>query len=193
MSSPAMTNETERLFFALWPDEPVRARLGHLARKLVHKNGRPVAAENLHITLVFLGSVTAARRACVEAVAGGIQGKGFRLTLDRIGHWPKPRILWAGPSDTPAELLALVRDLSEGLRSCDFTPEARPYQAHLTLARKVSRARPGLTMDPVAWDINRFCLVRSLTLPEGVKYEVLASWPLARSVTPDPASGPHTG
>lgn len=188
MPSPPMSNEAERLFFALWPDEAVRTQLGHLARKLVHKDGRPVAAENLHITLVFLGSVTAERRACVEAVAGGIRGSGFRLTLNRVGHWPKPRVLWAGPGDMPAELLALVRDLSEGLNACGFTPEARPYQAHLTLARKVSRARPGLMMDPVAWDIDRFCLVRSLTLPEGAHYEVLASWPLAQPAIPGPAS-----
>lgn len=190
MSSPAATNEVERLFFALWPDEAVRAQLGHLARNLVHKDGRPVAAENLHITLVFLGSVTAERRGCTEAVAGRIQGKAFRLTLDRIGHWPKPRILWASPGDMPAELLALVRDLSEGLKTCGFMPETRPYQAHLTLARKVSRARSGLTMAPVAWDIDRFCLVRSLTLPEGAKYEVLASWPLAQPVTPGSAVNP---
>lgn len=189
MSSP-VASDAERLFFALWPDETVRAQLGHLAHKLVHKDGRSVAAENLHITLVFLGSVTAERRACVERVAGGIRGKGFRLTLDRVGHWPKPRVLWASSDDMPAGLLALVRDLSEGLRACGFTPEVRPYRAHLTLARKVSRARPGLTMDPVAWDIDRFCLVRSLTLSEGAKYEVLASWPLAQPAASSLASDP---
>lgn len=179
MPSVTQPEEVQRLFFALWPDDEVRARLGPLTRTVVHKTGRPVAAENLHITLVFLGSVVAERFPCVKAVADGVQGKCFRLTLDRIGHWPRPQVLWAGASVTPPELAALARELSEGLKSCGFTPETRPYQAHLTLARKVNRAKPGLTMEPVSWSVDRFCLVRSLTLPEGVKYEVLASWPLA--------------
>lgn len=185
MSSTQQQTETQRLFFALWPDEAVRARLWRALGKVPLKDGKRVAAENLHITLVFLGPVTADQRSCVESVAAAVQGKGFRLTLDRIGHWPKPRVLWAGSSAAPAELLALVQALTEGLKRCGFTPEARPFQAHLTLARKVSRVKPGLIMEPVAWQVDRFCLVRSLTLPEGAKYEVVASWPLAETETPD--------
>lgn len=177
--------ETQRLFFALWPDEAVRAQLARVLGKVPLKDGKRVAAENLHITLAFLGSVTADRRGCVESVAAAIRGTGFRLTLDRIGHWPKPRVLWAGSSATPAELLALVQALTEGLRRCGFKPEARPFQAHLTLARKVSHVKPGLTMEPVVWQVDRFCLVRSSTLPEGAKYEVLASWPLTETGMPD--------
>ena len=42
-----------RLFFALWPDEVQRCALEHNAAKAVrHSGGRPVAAANLHVTLL---------------------------------------------------------------------------------------------------------------------------------------------
>jgi len=55
------------MFFALWPDDAVRAQLAHWSREL-HAvcGGRPTRVENLHLTLAFLGGVEDARAAEVE-------------------------------------------------------------------------------------------------------------------------------
>ncbi len=171
-------NATQRLFFALWPDDGLRDWMGKLVRHHLHNRGRPVRRENLHITLVFLGSVDAPRRACVEAAAAAIRGQPFALELDRLSWWPRPRVVFAAVSRPPSALLELVGELKRACGECGFEPERRPYRAHLTLARKVSRGPPPMELEAQAWDVRDFCLVESRTLSAGAEYSVLRSWPL---------------
>ncbi len=171
----------QRLFFALWPDEGVRQRLAEIAAAVGASNsGRLIPADNLHITLVFLGTLDNMRRQCAEQVAASIRGERFTLVLDQIGYWSRPRILWAGASRIPDALLGLAGELQAGLTSCGITPEDRPYQAHVTLMRKVNK-HPALLVapDPIAWDVERFWLVESVSGNNGVLYRPLVSWPLA--------------
>jgi 2'-5' RNA ligase len=175
-SAPA--EPTRRLFFALWPDEDTRAALGALARERVQRQARRVADHNLHITLAFPGNVTARVQACLEEGAGGITGAPFELAIDRLGHWPGPRIIWAAPGQTPPQLWSLAAALREVLAGCGLEPETRPYQAHITLARKASQAFPLTRIAPVPWSIRHFCLVESVSEPAGVRYAVLRTWPL---------------
>jgi RNA 2',3'-cyclic 3'-phosphodiesterase len=196
MSSPEHA-ETQRLFFALWPSPEVRERLRQLTRKALHKNGRAVTPENLHITLVFLGSVPRERAACVREAAARLTGAPFRLVLDRLGHFPRPRVLWAGPSELPPALTDLVRGLTAAARQCGIETEERAYRAHATLARKVNRPAAGisghgLAIDPLGWEVEHFVLVRSVTHSEGAQYEVIASWPLAAQAEASPPPEPRT-
>lgn len=171
--------QRQRLFFALWPDDGVRDRLHALAPQAIRGSAaRRVSRENLHVTLVFLGSVDANTRDCVERVACGIQGRPFTLTLDRLGYWPKPRILWAGSTGLPEPLVLLVDALKTAVAACDLEPEKRTYRAHVTLARKVTKDLESGDIDPIDWYVNRFVLVESWTRPSGVSYKVLRSWDL---------------
>ena len=173
---------TQRLFFALWPDEPVRERLHAAARELVPPGARAVAPDSIHLTLLFIGSADAARRTCLEQAADGIKGSGFTFTLDQAGFWRKPQILWLGCAAPPAPLLDLVQGLTEGTGQCGVETEARPYQAHVTLARKVRTGPPAeLPIEPIVWPVERFCLVESHTDPEGVRYRTLRFWSLNES------------
>ncbi len=168
----------QRLFFALWPDAAVRSALAQSAQALLGKRSRRVPEANLHITLAFAGPVTAAVRQCLEQHAAAIRAAPFELLLEHVGHWPRPRILWAGPQHTPPELWSLVGGLNKAFEACGLACETRPWQAHLTLARKISRPPPVLTIEPIHWSISEFCLVESVTGPHGASYRVLASWKL---------------
>ena len=168
----------QRLFFALWPDAPVRQALVKASRKLLGRRVKQVPAENLHITLAFAGPVTAPVRACLEAAAAEIRAAPFELTLDHIGHWPGPRVLWAGPTHTPAGLWSLVEALNRGFEACGLQRETRPFQAHVTLARKVGRPPPLAGMAPLAWSIGDFSLVESVTDARGARYRRLVTWKL---------------
>ncbi|MDT8385348.1 MAG: RNA 2',3'-cyclic phosphodiesterase [Gammaproteobacteria bacterium] len=178
----------QRLFFALWPDGALRQRLADCGRPLLQAvQGRPVAMENLHITLVFLGDVDAQQQACLEGqattFAEGLACPPFELRLDQFGHWPRPRVLWLGAGETPAPLSLLVEQLSTGSRECGLSPETRPYRPHLTLMRKVTRVPVGLLeapFAPLSWPVSGFVLVRSVARPPGVTYEVLREWSLRR-------------
>ena len=175
----AKKTSTERLFFALWPDDELRHTIRRHCKPLLrHAGGRPMATENLHITLAFLGNTTAERRACVERTADAIHLPPFELCIDHAAHWPRPRVLWIGPSEQPQALLDLAGALHAGATACGMKLDSRPYRAHLTLMRKVSRPPAQMAIRPFAWPVDRFVLVRSRTLPEGVRYEVVREWPL---------------
>lgn len=171
--------KVQRLFLALWPDDELRKHIKRNSKSLLrHGGGRPVALENIHITLVFLGNVDQQQQACIEQVADSVQCPIFELRLDKAGHWPRPRVLWLGCEETPGALKKLVADLYQGIRRCGLELDSRPYQAHLTLMRKVNKPPADLTVEPVAWPLDRFVLVKSTTHAEGVKYEVIREWPL---------------
>ena len=179
--SPASndTRGTARLFLALWPDAPVREALAALADAEALP-GRPVAAENLHITLSFLGRVAPEQQDCVRQAAAAQAWTAFVLVLDRLGHWPRPRVCWAGASRVPEPLLNLQAGLATALAGCGFEPDHRPYSPHVTLARKCpsrpSRALHRSLRRPVVWRVDTLALVASETDPAGARYRVLERW-----------------
>ncbi len=168
----------KRLFFALWPDDEVRAALAALWQRHTVQRGKPVRPENLHITLVFLGPVDDERRSCLESAAGELGGEPFTLVLDQLSWWSRPRVMWVGPSQMAPALPSLVGDLKLACEGCGFEPERRPYRAHMTLARKVPHARVPPQIEPIAWHVGSFALVESKTLPAGAEYSVLRTWAL---------------
>ncbi|VTR56669.1 2'-5'-RNA ligase [Serratia fonticola] len=65
------------------------------------EDGRPVAAANLHLTLAFLGEVSAQKELALKTQAGRITQAGFSLNLDDLGHWPRPRSGMVGQQTPP--------------------------------------------------------------------------------------------
>ncbi len=176
-------SDRRRLFFALWPDEELRQVLARrICRHLPRRLGRPVPLAHLHLTLVFLGNVPAARMACILEAGSAVSAPPFELILDRLGHWPRPRVLWAGPRHTPAALFHLVGALRRALMPCALALDERPFQAHMTLLRKVARApEPLAEIEDTTWPVQAFALIESLPAGGGVHYRPVRAWPLAES------------
>lgn len=170
-----------RLFFALWPDAALCRQLHVLGGELLGRHsGRRIPPENLHLTLAFPGTVDPARKDCLVQMVTATRIPVFKLTLDQVGFWPRKGILWVGGT-APTELLALVQEINRVLQRCGLAPASRPYQIHLTLARNVDGLclDPGRTVAPVVWEVSRYALVASQTLPEGARYEIVRNWELA--------------
>ena len=166
-----------RLFFALWPDDEVRARLERRSREL-HAlwGGRPTRPENLHVTLAFLGKVDEARVAEVERAAGEVAPRAVSLVLDQPGYWKHNRIAWAGASVVPPTLEALVSELRGALAKSRIDFDAKPFASHVTLLRGAREPRAMPALAPVEWRLAGFALVQSVTLPRGSRYEIRKSW-----------------
>lgn len=171
---------TERLFFALWPDEGTRSALARVQRDLAPPNGRRVHPEDIHLTVVFLGPATPEQRDCAERTAAKVAARDgsvpFELMLERIGSFPRARVFWCGAPVCPPPLLELVVCLNRELRDCGFVPERRPYRPHVTLMRK---ARPVPAQDlrqPIRWRVGELVLVTGTgAVP---RYRVLRRWAL---------------
>lgn len=175
--------EQARVFFALWPDDRVRAALDRAAQDAARLfGGRPTRPETLHLTLAFIGDVGLDRLPSLHEAASGLDCAAFGMTLDCLGFWGHNRILWAGSSQRNEGLSHLAHRLAENLQAAGWSTgmkSGRPFAPHVTLVRNVGAKRPELpTLEPAVWGCERFVLVRSRLSSRGAAYETLGHWPL---------------
>lgn len=172
-----MTGTTRRLFFALWPNDAVRDALRQWQKRCLPENARPTHHDDLHMTVHFLGQVESGRMAELEVLGANTVGRTFDLRLHRLGHFARPRVLWAGVKGIPDALLELHEDLGEGLRDLGFALDTRPFKPHVTLARKVREKQDIVDLKEINWHVTRWALVesRSGRVP---LYEPLVIWSL---------------
>ncbi len=128
------------------------------------------------MTLHFPGPVGEERIARLRELGDSLVLPAFELVLDRIGCWPRPAVLWAGPPAAPGPLQAFHAQLEDGLEAAGFEREARAYRPHVTLARKVCRAPQDPGFRPVRWAVREWALVESRA-GERPLYHPLARWP----------------
>jgi 2'-5' RNA ligase len=195
----AARGATRRLFFALWPDDEQRAALADATRKAVrHCGGRPVPAQNLHVTLAFLGSVPQERLTELDRIAcqgaAAFAAAAPVLTFDRLAYWARPRLLCAlagelapapdtgaAPDHEPAGALQLSAALKQASVAAGFAPDLKPFRAHVTVARKVTHAPATEVLAAVEWCFTAFALVDSRTEPTGPVYSVIDSYSLVNA------------
>ncbi|NDL61242.1 RNA 2',3'-cyclic phosphodiesterase [Acerihabitans arboris] len=172
---------TRRLFFAIaLPDSVRQAIIGWRAGQFPYEAGRPVAAANLHITLAFLGEVSANKEQALRAAAMRLQQKPFTLALDDCGHWPGSGVVWLGMKRAPRGLLQLAQRLRAQAARNGCYQSPLPFHPHVTLLRQ---ARQAVALPPGApgWEItvDGFSLYASLFDNGRTRYMLLDSWPLA--------------
>ena len=113
--------------------------------------GRPIAKDRLHLTVAFLGELTAAGLDVARQRAADRGRARSSSTLDALGIWPESKILWLAPSRA-ARRARRARSAASGTRSpsAAFAARSATYRPHVTLAR---RARPdrGGRRSPFAW------------------------------------------
>ena len=97
-------------------------------------------ADNLHLTLAFLGELddggVARSRQAVSATADSL-GQGWVVGWGSPGAFPslvRARVLWLGLADTAVTAQAETV-LASHLRRAGLPVEDRPFKPHLTLAR----------------------------------------------------------
>jgi RNA 2',3'-cyclic 3'-phosphodiesterase len=163
-----------RAALAAWRDELMAGR----------RDLRPVAAEALHVTLVFLGWQD---EGAAEAISDGAfaAAEDIEAPLLRAGEVrplpPRnPRLFALDLEDEGARASALQAALSGALEAGHwYRPEKRPFWPHLTLARvkRTERRVPGLDDAPAPSEPFRaaqLTLYRSTLRPQGALYEPLA-------------------
>ena len=178
-----MDRSNLRLFFALWPAPGTRAELARIAQEVAGETGgRVVAADNMHLTLAFLGERPRELIGALRELAAGIQCVPFTLLLDDIGYWRKAGLAWLGSQARSPELNDLQSDLAQRLAGAGIALEARAFAPHITLARRIGSIVRRRQAPPIAWHVDVFALVASELGREGARYRVLESWQL-RSAT----------
>lgn len=176
---------TDRLFFALRPDEEAAARIHRIAVELrdsLGLKGRPLPRDRLHVTLLFLGDHAGLPRPLLDAADAAAKSLAIAPLDIRFNHVRSfashhnmaPLVMG---TDEPGGPLHMLHDLLAGpLARRGFVPaDAREYTPHITLLYdERTIARRGIV--PVSWRAGDVSLVRSF-IGKG-HHEVLASYPL---------------
>lgn len=124
-----------RLFIAINIPELIKMQIQGMGRSI--RNGRPIPAEQLHLTLKFIGEVESSRLLDIQETLEEITFDKFSIKIKGIGTFPPrgaPRILWAGIA--PTDATARIRNTIENkLAAINIPKERQKHTPHITLAR----------------------------------------------------------
>ena len=163
-----------RLFFAFWPNDRQRETLREVIRPAL-SSVEGVASErrNWHVTLVFIGDFDEQRIPALQQAVADITFEPFRLRLDRLSYWPRPKIACLEATRIPDDLVALEAQVSEAVRRFDIPPEQHRYRPHITIARNVRSFASERLARPLQLTCTEFSLIESIRNPRGVQYHPL--------------------
>lgn len=188
--------EDIRAFIAIELPGNIKRTLTELETRLQTKRypAKWVVPENIHLTLKFLGNIGTdtipnIRDVMQEAV---LYTAPFKLGVSGVGVFPntqRTQIIWAGVNGDMANLIDLQKNIDTGLEKLGFTPESRPFTAHLTLARMrdeaslSERETAGRLANTIQFEVSEFQvesinLVKSELKREGPIYTKVLSVPL---------------
>lgn len=173
-----------RIFFAINLSAHIREELTKLRLRIPadKKAMKWVAAENLHLTLQFIGEVGTEEMASMleKAQAAAKRCRPFELEVRGLGAFPnpaRPRVIWAGVTTGREQLINLAEQLSVVL---DSKPD-KPFAPHLTLGRVRENHKVNLSqfLQEEAQTrvgnmaVDRFSCVQSTLTPRGPDYRVV--------------------
>lgn len=99
--------------------------------------GNYVPAQNLHITLAFIGEYDDPEK--VKSIIHSIPLPKFRLSLSHTGMFGN--LLWAGIKGNQ-KLKTYVKELQAALTANGIPCDRKKFVPHITLIRKVSAKKP---------------------------------------------------
>ena len=185
-----------RLFFAVMLENHTKHRVAvvqeGMKRALAGQRISWVKAENLHLTLRFLGEQNeqGLRRAVEAAQAVASQHSAFRFVVRGTGVFPdmrRARVLWVGVQEPVEPLYRLAEHLEQTLRQRGFPAEDKPFRSHITLAR-VKESPPAAVLqklfaslpdEPLGTvEVRSFVLMQSVLHPNGSQYTPVQEFPL---------------
>ncbi len=179
-----------RVFCAVELAAAVRGQVIHHIARLKEAVDAPASwsrAENIHLTLKFLGeiphsSVKNLSEAASRAVATTAP---FTIRLEGTGVFPphgSPRVLWIGVNDCERKLGELRERLEEESERAGFSRETRSFHPHLTIARlrkpeqarTLAAAHKTMEFVPAEIQVSKLLVIRSELSSAGSKYTVIS-------------------
>ncbi|WP_372998860.1 RNA 2',3'-cyclic phosphodiesterase [Marinobacter sp.] len=174
-----------RLFFGLELPSEIKDRL--LKIRSAVPGAKWQSAEQLHITLLFLGTVSQENLDALAGSARDIKSEPFLLDVAGVGCFgqpQRPKNLWAGVQPE-APVAALNKRLGARMEKFGFCAESRVFRPHITLARFKRQAG---SVEPLLveygdsgfgqFQVTEFVLFESNPGPAGSVYSVIDRFPL---------------
>lgn len=125
-----------RLFVALIPPAPVLTELAAIATPVAGVRWSP--ADNLHLTLRFIGETDDGKADRFAAALAGVRVEPFILPVGGVGLFPTrgpAKVLWAGVGHGHTRLYQLRKQVDEALLAVDAGLAMPGFHPHFTLGR----------------------------------------------------------
>jgi 2'-5' RNA ligase len=182
-----------RLFIAIEIPENIRTGFASLLKEFraLAPQLKWVRAENLHVTLKFLGETESAKLDALQSALSSVRSTAaVELEFRGLGFFPnekRPRVFWAG-MEVSANLKTLAADVDQAAHGLGFPLEERPFTPHLTLARfslpgippKLLQAMKEKSGQPFgSLRTQEFHLIESKLKPTGAEYTTLQTFHFA--------------
>ena len=192
-----MESKLIRSFFAIPVSSDCRQKINAIEQelKIVFPSAiRWVNADNLHVTLKFLGKFDSRLIPNIfELLKTGLSPIGqFDLTFQNLGVFPnklKPKVVWVGLVH-PNELLNIFQEIEDAAAELGYPKESRGFSAHVTIGRIKNEAsgstKIGATINNLMIGeicrsrVDRVIFYQSTLTPGGPVYSELFHLPLNR-------------
>lgn len=148
-----------RLFIAIQLSDPMKKALVNMMHELKKQGveGNYVPAQNLHMTLAFIGEYDDPAR--IKEVISRVPVPVFRMSLSDMGNFGN--ILWAGVKGNQ-KLKAYVKDLRSALDAEGIPFDRDKFVPHITLIRKYTAKRSyKVSMPKAEMMVKRASLMKS--------------------------------
>ena len=179
-----------RSFIAINLPDTVKTNLGAIIGRLrpTVPPAKWVAPSNLHLTLKFLDEISEDQIGpLTQAIQRGLaKHPAINFRIGGFGAFPsdrRARVFWVGISEGADALVTLAASIDKEVVKLGFTPEERPFSAHITLARLREPAplvgmlgvasATGYNSPPIS--VAQVDLMQSSLTPSGSVYSVLDS------------------
>ncbi|CAG9000033.1 MAG: RNA 2',3'-cyclic phosphodiesterase [Candidatus Celerinatantimonas neptuna] len=146
-----------RLFFALPIPESVTQVLTDVRQQWLRQLGtsqaiRPIIAENFHLTLRYLGTLSETEKHKWIEIAQQIKQPAFTLKLSSPGYFLRAKTGWIGVHTSTA-----LCDLAQ------YMSASSNWRPHISLLRGLCEPQTLPDIDNIhcEWPVDRFCLYSS--------------------------------
>ena len=192
--------ELLRLFVAIPVPEVIRQEIVIVQEEMLSLVASGVVrwtkAEQIHLTLKFLGNVSVERIDDLKSSVQKVCANHFPVPLraEGLGFFPNaysPRVIWVGITDQDKRLQDLQKSIERAVDQFAARPKVEQFVGHLTLGRfgnpRSSKSeklmRRSLTMSSRLfgeWTAHEIQIMRSESLPSGARHTLLANFRLRK-------------
>jgi RNA 2',3'-cyclic 3'-phosphodiesterase len=172
-------------------DERILSQVESIMSSLLSLGGdlKPVERENIHLTLKFLGNVSASKLEEVKSALAQATFPPFSLEIRGSGAFPnlkRMNVIWVGVGEGWSQVELIFEQTEKLLHQLGFSRETRPFSPHITVAR----VKSGRKRDEIAaflshladesfgtFQVESVRLKQSVLSPSGPKYSTLYEVP----------------
>ena len=189
---PALSISQIRSFVSIdFEDSQILSRIKSVMSSLSALGGdlKPVEEDNIHLTLKFLGNVSASKLEEIKSSLKQVAFPPFSLEIKGSGAFPslkRMNVIWVGVGEGWSQVELIFEQIEKLLHQLGFSRETRAFSPHITVAR----VKSGRKRDEIAaflghltdesfgtFNVQSVRLKQSVLSPSGPKYSTLFEVP----------------